>query len=117
MFNRGFKFLRPLLYFVTLYHVFPGSCRGDDTDIKGRLLEIRKRVGSAIGEDFEISHISPEYQYVQGEPWENYIQSIPVILHHRVGRWAEFGTFAGIYFNAIACATVTKMHYMAVNTE
>jgi hypothetical protein len=79
------------------------------------LLRVKKNIEAHFRKTEGMAHFSAPHQYMREKPWGNYSEGLPVLIHHRVGHWTEWGNYAGIYFEAIACQALTKMHYLAVN--
>lgn len=69
-------------------------------------------------EDSVLAHFSAAEQYLNGYWITKYgvDVNLPALIHNRVGSWAEAGNYLGIYFENIACAHLTGLHYLAVST-
>jgi hypothetical protein len=83
-------------------------------DTRQKLISMRGPIESILKS--VVLRESPAMEFAKGKTYRRFIKDTPVLVHHNVGNWHEFGNYIGIYFEAIACAKVTNMHYMSAKT-
>lgn len=122
------KLVSLLLLLLLLLAARPIVVRGyveqPEEAITKKLLDIRANLErqfplneSRAKPEWYLGHWNPAHQYCRGDSWTKYIEDLPIIVHNFWGRFQEFGNYIGLYLEAIACAKLTNMHYLAMNID